>query len=240
VSISPDKLRPPLQQQWGLWNRAVRQPSWAAAIQPQAAGPLGLLDNCIFTPVSAGLADFQVAAPVLSSMTPSQAGAVVGTRYPYAARSADQTQWEIGLGTYGLEVLYRTSVIWSSNGNQLVNFSVIPTVSIDALTDNFRWRRTQRSVTTTPVVILPTDQVLNCNIPVPGFCQMPSSASRNGVPLTIRDVGGQFAANNLTLAASGNEKFVDNNSAAFVFINNYQEQTFDPLTDGVNLGWKLQ
>src|SRR5437660_11994161 len=93
-------------------------------------GPLALADNCVFTPTMGGLSDFSVAAAVPGSMTPQQAGCVTGSRYHYAARSADQTQWEIGIGTCWGQYIARTSVLWSSNNNQPVNFTVVPTVAL--------------------------------------------------------------------------------------------------------------
>ncbi len=213
-------------------NPAFTQPG------PPPPGPLALVDNCIFTPTMGGLTDFSVAAAVQGSMSPGQAGAVVGTRYHYAARSADQTQWEIGIGTCWGQYIARTSVIWSSNNNQPVNFNTVPTVSLDALAEDFGGVRTQRSVTTTPIVISSTDQILNCNIPVPATCALPPSASRNGIPLTFKDVGGQFAVNNLTITASGSETI--DGSASIVLNLNRQGATLVPLSDGVNTGWAIE
>ncbi len=218
----------------------------SSAFQPNAfqesvglnpPGAIKLLDNCIFTPTLGGLTDFRVAAAVTGSRTLVQAGAAVGDRYYYVARSADQTQWEAGLGTCLGDYISRDSPIWSSNSNNFVNFSVVPTVSIDALTDNFRWRRQQRSVTTTPIVILSTDQIINCNIPSPATCTLPSSASRNGIPLTFKDVGGQFAANNLTITPIDP---VDGVLTSIVLSNNRAAITLVPFADGANVGWVIE
>jgi len=228
----------PINTQWGLLAPATRPSSWLLSDTPFYAGSLGLVDNCVFTPASSGLGDFYISAPVLGSMTPSQAGAIVGDRYHYAARSADQTQWEIGIGTYGAGVLYRNSVIWSSNSNALVNFTVIPTVSLDALTEDFGGVRHQRSVTTTPIIIFPSDQILNCNLGVTATCSLPSSSSRNGVLLTFKDVGGQFAKNNITITTYGSEKI---DGALSIVLNlNYQAVTLVPFSDGVNNGWAIE
>jgi hypothetical protein len=169
---------------------------------------------------------------------PIEAGCILGNRYHYVARSADQTQWEGGIGTCSGEYISRSSVLWSSNGGLPVNFTVIPTVSLDALASDFGGVRTQRSVTTTPIVISSTDQILNCNIPIPATCALPSSSFRNGVPLTFKDVGGQFASNNVTITAAGNETI--DGSASIILTLNRQSATLVPFSDGVNTGWAIE
>jgi hypothetical protein len=213
-------------------NLAFSQPG------PPPPGSLALADNCIFTPTLGGLTDWSAAAPVLGSRMPIEAGCIIGNRYHYVARSADQTQWEGGIGTCSGEYISRSSVLWSSNGGLPVNFTVIPTVSLDALASDFGGVRTQRSVTTTPIVILSTDQILNCNIPTQATCALPPSASRNGVPLTFKDVGGQCAVNNIFLIANGSETI--DGAASIGLTLNRQSVTVVPLTDGVNTGWAIE
>jgi hypothetical protein len=199
------------------------------------AGPISLADNCIFTPTTGGLTDWSAAAPVLGSSMPIEAGCIIGNRYHYAARSADQMQWEGGLGTCRGEYISRDTVLWSSNGGLPVNFSVIPTVSLDAIADDFRWRRNQRSVITTPIVILPNDQVLNCNMPGPAACQLPPSASRNGIPLTFKIVGGNP---NIIFTFSG---FETADGQVLVSVTaSFGGITFVPFADGVNIGWSIE
>lgn len=94
---------------------------------------MALLDRCVFTPVSAGLADFTVSAAVPGYRTPAQAGAVNGSAYSYVASSSDDSIWEIGRGVYTGGVLARTTVIGSSASGAKVNFVTQPTVAIDAL-----------------------------------------------------------------------------------------------------------
>lgn len=98
--------------------------------------------------------------------------------------------------------------------------------------------RAQRSVTATPIVISGTDQILNCNIAAPAACALPSSASRSGVPLTFKDVGGLFQANNLTITPFGTEH-IDGALSKVLNINN-QCMTLVPANDGVNLGWSIE
>jgi hypothetical protein len=203
----------------------------APVAPPVILGPISLADNCVFTPTMGGLTDFSAAAPVLGSRMPIEAGCIIGNRYHYAARSADQTQWEGGLGTCWGEYIARTTVLWSSNSGLPVNFTVIPTVSLDAFADDFRWRRNQRSSTTAPVVVLPTDQILNFNYPFRLFLQLPSSASRNGVPLTCKDVGGQATVYNITFVAVTGE-LIDGQQTVDI--------TFVPFADGVNTGWSIE
>lgn len=98
--------------------------------------------------------------------------------------------------------------------------------------------RAQRSVTASPIVVAATDQILNVNINAGApTCALPASASRNGVPLTFKDVGGQFAAHNLTITPNGTEKI--DGLSSLVLNTNYQGVTLNPFNDGTNAGWFL-
>ena len=98
--------------------------------------------------------------------------------------------------------------------------------------------RVQRSVTATPIVIVNTDQVINCNINVAAACTLPTAASRNGTPLTFVDIGAQATAHNITLTASGGDLI--NGNATFVMTANRQVVTLVPANDGVNAGWSVE
>jgi len=95
--------------------------------------------------------------------------------------------------------------------------------------------RTQRSITATPIVIASNDQILNCNIAAPATCALPAAAIRSGIPLTFKDVGAQFGANNLVITPNGAETI--DSAANITLKNNRQEVTLIPFTDGVNTGW---
>lgn len=97
--------------------------------------------------------------------------------------------------------------------------------------------KVQRSVVTTPIIIASSDQVLNCNIPAPAACALPSAASRLGIPLSFKDVGAQFAANNLTITPSGADTI--DGAGSLVLRNNRQGVTLVPLNDTVNSGWEI-
>lgn len=98
--------------------------------------------------------------------------------------------------------------------------------------------RLQRSVTATPVVISSNDQILNCNINVAAACTLPAAASRNGVPLTFKDVGAQFAIHNLTITPAGADTI--DGAASLVLNVNRQGMTLVPFNDGINSGWAIE
>jgi hypothetical protein len=95
------------------------------------------LDNCGFLATSTGTVDLVVAS-VLSGgyQTPAGAAAVTGARYRYRAYSNDQSQWEIGYGTYtvGSLTLTRTTVLFNSLGTTAkVSFTAAPNVVMGLL-----------------------------------------------------------------------------------------------------------
>jgi len=94
---------------------------------------------------------------------------------------------------------------------------------------------TQRSVTAGPVVIVDSDRILNLNLSGSLTITLPGFASRNGVPLTFKDVGRMATANPLTIAAAAGET-IDGN-ASIALNTNAQSITLVPANDGVNTGW---
>jgi len=99
--------------------------------------------------------------------------------------------------------------------------------------------RTQRSVIASPIVVAANDQILNVNINSgPATCALPAAATRAGVPLTFKDVGAQFGANNLTITPNGVETI--DGGANLVLKTNHQGVTLVQFNDGVNTGWSIQ
>ena len=92
-------------------------------------------------------------------------------------------------------------------------------VSITDLIASISLTKTQRSVTATPIVVASTDQIINCNIAATAACALPTAASRNGVPITFKDIG-QATANPITLTANGAEKI--DGVSTYVLNLNYQ------------------
>lgn len=97
--------------------------------------------------------------------------------------------------------------------------------------------RTQRLVTTSPITVVDGDMIINCNIGIAASCTLPPSASRGGIPLTIKDLGQAFA-HNITITPNGAERI--DGLSSIVMSNNFQAFTFVPFNDGVNTGWSIQ
>lgn len=95
-----------------------------------------------------------------------------------------------------------------------------------------------------PVTIGPSDVtiLLNKTAPAATNINLPASASRNGVPVTVKDYGGVAQANNITFVPAAGET-IDGftasqaaaNGAALINVN-YGKKTLFPLTSG---GWYL-
>jgi Collagen triple helix repeat (20 copies) len=98
---------------------------------------------------------------------------------------------------------------------------------------------TQRSVTSGPITVASGDEILNCNISSGApTCSLPSATTRAGRPVIFKDVGGQFAAHNLTITFAGAEKA--DNLTSLTLSNNYGYLRLVPMNDGVNTGWAIQ
>lgn len=97
--------------------------------------------------------------------------------------------------------------------------------------------RTQRTTTTTPITVGPTDQIISTKITSAAACTLPSAASRVGVPVTFKDLG-QASAHNITITAAGGDTI--DGAASFVMNINYASVTLVPFNDGTNTGWMVQ
>lgn len=96
--------------------------------------------------------------------------------------------------------------------------------------------RHQRSVTSSPIVISASDEVINSNITSGSpTCTLPLANTRGGRPITIKDVGAQFSAHPLTISRTGSDTI--DGATSFVMDLNRQSATFTPFSDGVNTGW---
>jgi len=97
---------------------------------------------------------------------------------------------------------------------------------------------TQRSVTASPITLGSTDEILNVNIGSGApTLQLPTASTRAGRAIAIKDVGGHFGANNLTVTCSGAEKI--DGLASVVLNTNYALLRLYPMNDGVNAGWAI-
>jgi hypothetical protein len=97
---------------------------------------------------------------------------------------------------------------------------------------------TQRRVTASPVSITATDDVLNINIATGSpTLALPSSATRGGRHIVIKDVGGQFGAHPLTVTFAGTE--AADGITSLVLNVNYQQLKLRPINDGGPAGWAI-
>ena|SRR5215467_2338030 len=98
--------------------------------------------------------------------------------------------------------------------------------------------RNQRSITSSPIVIGSTDEILNINISSGSpSCTLPSASSRSGLPLTFKDSGGQFGAHNLTITPFAGDT-IDGLPSITLNVN-FQGVTLVPFNDTVNTGWAI-
>lgn len=88
------------------------------------------------------------------------------------------------------------------------------------------------------VVVQSNDRVLLIKQAAPAAANiiLPSAQSRNSVPITVKDLAGVAAANNLTLVPNGSETI--DGAANFVLNDNFETVTLNPITaQGGPAGW---
>jgi hypothetical protein len=96
----------------------------------------------------------------------------------------------------------------------------------------------QRNVTATPITVAATDDIITVNISTgAAACTLPTAASRAGKAIVFKDVGGHFAANNLTITPAASETI--DGLASIVLSTNWQNLRLVPLNDGVSSGWMI-
>lgn len=97
----------------------------------------------------------------------------------------------------------------------------------------------QRSVTTSPITVGITDIILNVNISSgTPTCTLPQASTREGVPVTFKDVGGNFNAHGLVITSFAGDTI--DGASSLVLSTNRQSVTLVPFNDGVNTGWAIE
>jgi|SRR5215472_5469057 len=88
-----------------------------------------------------------------------------------------------------------------------------------------------------PIIsVLDTDFVINCALSAAAQLQLPAAASRQGLPIIIKDVRGNFQTFNLTVVPSVGER-IDGQTQVLLSIN-YSCLRLRPRNDGGS-GWSI-
>jgi hypothetical protein len=97
----------------------------------------------------------------------------------------------------------------------------------------------QRSVTSFPMSVNTTDDVLNINIGTGSpTCTLPAAGTRAGRAIIFKDIGGKFSTNPLTITPAGAERM--DGLASLTVSTNYARVTLRPCNDTVNTGWSIE
>lgn len=133
---------------------------------------------------------------------------------------------------------YPTDFLLGYDANANAFFKISITNLLNAVTPPSSVR-TQRLVTTSPITVLSNDNIINVNISSGSpTCTLPQASTRAGSPLTFKDVGGNFAAHNLTLTPFAGDNI--DGGGAIVLSNNRQSVTLVPANDGTTVGWSIE
>jgi hypothetical protein len=113
-------------------------------------------------------------------------------------------------------------------------------ISLSNLITQAQAVRAQRSVTASPIVVGPTDSILNVNIATGApTCTLPQASTRAGAPVTFKDVGGQFGLHPLTITPFAGDNI--DGGGAITLNTPHQGVTLVPANDGVNTTvWSIE
>lgn len=178
-------------------------------------------------------------SPVTFDTTVTFSGGILGTTgllttaaaaSTYQPLDGDLTSLAAAAGTN--TIYYRSAIdTWSP-----VTVSTGLTFSGGALAATGGIPRSQRLQTGTTITVGGTDQIINCNIASgAAACTLPLANTRAGVPVTFKDVGGQFTANPLTITRTAPDTIEGLTSVTLS--NNYAALTLTPANDGTTAGW---
>lgn len=116
-------------------------------------------------------------------------------------------------------------VVWDSVANSYVNASISsfvalsasPTQTVDSAAGNY-------TVTTETLLLV------NKTVPAANNVVLPTSLSRSGVPLVVKDLAGNAATYNITIQAFGTEKI--DGASTYQIVANYGAVKLIPLSSG--------
>jgi hypothetical protein len=145
--------------------------------------------------------------------------------------------WTVGLGYPQFGIQNPPPASHYNTDYMLIYDSIAQTYFQVPLT-SFGSDNAQRSVTTGPVTILSTDQIIHLNLSTPGTITLPPYGTRNGVPVLLKDVGMKATANPQIIAAAAGETI--DGLASVPFAVNGMSMHLVPANDGVNTGWFLE
>jgi len=123
-------------------------------------------------------------------------------------------------------------IVWDNVNSTFFKMSIADLASLFAIGG-----RVQRFVTTSPIVVAPSDSIINCRIAGAATCALPASATRVGAPVTFKDTG-QASAHPIVITANGAETI--DGAANYIINNNMQSVTLVPFNDGTNTGWAIE
>lgn len=211
-------------------------------VQETSAGPvtqtlaLGVHYSVVIDPFSGSVTVVPIAIPVnpgtitVTRNTPATQGTQLNDLDPYQADTL--TRLADASAMRDAELKRRVAVL---EGAQ----PTVPGAYIN-LVANISVVRRQRSVIGVgSLPVQTTDQILNCNLAAPLTISLPQASTRQGQPLTIKDVGGTAGTNNISLSPAVGD-LIDGRAGALVIRANHGAVTLVPANDGVNTGWSIE